>query len=226
MNSNPQILLDKVSKKYRLYTKRSDRLLEALMPYKQRKFTDFFAVRNVELNINKGETLGIVGRNGSGKSTLLKLVAGITVPTSGTVRVSGNVVPLLELGGGFHPELSGFDNVYYYTTLLGFSKAETLDIIERVIDFTEIGEFINQPLKTYSSGMRSRLAFSVSININPEILIVDEVLAVGDEYFKKKSLQKMNDSLNQGKPFCTFHIRRRTLRNCVPKPSCCTKARK
>ena len=193
MSLKPQIVLNKVSKKYRLYKKRSDRLIEALLPYKQRRYTDFYAVRDIDLNIYKGETLGIIGRNGSGKSTLLKLVAGVTMPSSGRISVSGNVVPLLEMGGGFHPELTGFDNVYYYTTLLGYSKEETLDIIIRVIDFAEIGEFINQPLKTYSSGMKSRLAFSVSLYINPEILIIDEVLAVGDEYFKKKSLEKMKE---------------------------------
>ncbi|MCF6171597.1 MAG: ABC transporter ATP-binding protein [Bacteroidales bacterium] len=198
MSVNPQIKLNKVSKKFRLYSKNTDRVLEALMPHKRRRFTDFYAVRNLDLHIYKGETVGIVGRNGTGKSTLLKLIAGITLPTSGQLKVSGNVVPLLDMGGGFHPELSGYDNVYYYTTLLGYSKEETADIIQRVVDFAEVGDFINQPLKTYSTGMRSRLAFSVSININPEILLVDEVLAVGDESFKKKSKEKMQELFKSG----------------------------
>ncbi|PJB55111.1 MAG: hypothetical protein CO098_18120 [Bacteroidetes bacterium CG_4_9_14_3_um_filter_41_19] len=193
------ITLSKVSKKYRLYNKRSDRLLEALIPRKDGRYTDFYAIKEVDLDINTGETLGIIGRNGSGKSTLLKLVAGITTPSSGKINVNGNVVPLLDMGGGFHPELTGYENVYYYTTVLGYSKMETLDIIERVIDFAEIGEFINQPLKAYSTGMRSRLAFSVSININPEILLVDEVMAVGDDYFNKKSLKKMHELFKSGK---------------------------
>lgn len=199
MNSNPTISLNKVSKKFRLYNKNSDRLIDALVPHKQGKYTDFYAVKDIDLTVNKGEILGIVGRNGSGKSTLLKLIAGIMTPTYGNVNVAGNVVPLLDMGGGFHPELSGYENIYYYTTLLGYSKEETHDIIERVIDFAEIGEFINQPLKSYSTGMRSRLAFSVSININPEILLVDEVMAVGDEYFNKKSKNKMMELFNSGK---------------------------
>lgn len=198
MKSNPQIVLNQVSKKFRLYEKKSDRLIEALVPHKKRKFTDFYAIKNITLKVDKGEILGIVGRNGSGKSTLLKLIAGITTPSSGEIDVHGNVVPLLDMGGGFHPDLSGYDNVYYYTTLLGYSKEETNDIIEKVIDFAEIGNFINQPLRTYSTGMRSRLAFSVSININPEILLVDEVLAVGDEYFKKKSKLKMLELFKSG----------------------------
>ena len=121
------------------------------------------------------------------------------MPTKGTITVRGNIVPLLELGGGFHKDLTGIENIYYYTLLLGYSKHDTLKIIDQVADFSELGDFINQPISSYSSGMKSRLAFSVSVNVDPEILIIDEVLAVGDEYFKKKSLAKMHELFNSGK---------------------------
>jgi len=199
MNNQPQIILKNVSKKYKLFSSRTDRLSEAFNPFGSRKHKEFFAIHNLNLVINKGEIVGVIGRNGSGKSTLLKMVAGITQPTSGTVEVRDNVVPLLELGTGFHPDLTGRDNIYFYTTLLGYEKSDIRKIIDEVIGFAEVGEFIDQPLKSYSSGMKARLAFSVSIYIDPDILIVDEVLAVGDEYFKEKSLNKMHELFKSGR---------------------------
>jgi ABC-type polysaccharide/polyol phosphate transport system ATPase subunit len=166
---------------------------------KRKIYSQFNAVDNINLTVHQGDILGVIGRNGSGKSTLLKLVSRITIPTKGNIKARGNIVPLLELGGGFHKDLTGIENIYYYTMLLGYSKHETLKIIDQVADFAEIGEFIHQPISTYSSGMKSRLAFSVSVNVDPEILIIDEVLAVGDEYFKKKSLDKMHELFNSGK---------------------------
>jgi len=199
MYQEPQIILKKVSKKYKLYSNKTDRLKEALNPFGSSKHKEFFAIRNLNLEIQRGEIVGIIGRNGSGKSTLLKMVAGITQPTYGTIKVRDNVVPLIELGAGFHPSLTGRENIFFYTTLLGYEKSEVKKIMDEVIEFAEIGEFIDQPLKSYSSGMTARLAFSVSVYIDPDILIVDEVLAVGDEYFKEKSLTKMHELFKSGR---------------------------
>jgi len=197
--NNSSLILTGVSKSYKLYLNKIDRLHDAFSPFGRKRYQEFFAVKNIDLIINKGDTIGIIGRNGSGKTTLLKLMSGITSPTSGKVEVSGNIVPLLQLGGGFHPDLTGIENIYYYTILLGYSKKETIEITNQVIDFAEIGDFIFQPIKTYSSGMRARLGFSVSINVDPDILIVDEVLAVGDEDFKQKSLARMHELFKSGK---------------------------
>jgi ABC-type polysaccharide/polyol phosphate transport system ATPase subunit len=199
MNHDPIIRVEQVSKKYKLYTSHSDRLLDALNPFQKGRHNEFYAIRDFNLSVNKGDIIGIMGKNGSGKSTLLKLIAGIATPTNGFVTVKGKVVALLELGTSFHPYLTGKENIFFYTTLLGYKKREIRALFDEIVDFADIGEYIDQPLKKYSSGMKSRLAFSVSVLINPDILIVDEVLAVGDENFKNKSKKKMTELFNSGK---------------------------
>jgi len=159
----------------------------------------FWALKNINLNVNKGEFLGLVGPNGSGKSTLLRMIAGIYCPTQGTVEIHGRVVPMIELGIGFHQDLNGRENIYLSTSLYGLSKKETDRIIDEIIDFSELGEFIEQPAKNYSLGMYMRLGFATAINLDPEILLIDEVLAVGDEYFQQKCLKKMNEIHRKGK---------------------------
>ena len=199
MEKDYAIILENVSKKYRLYKQKKDRVKEALHPFGKKFHKDFYAVKDMNLSVKKGEILGIIGRNGSGKSTLLKLIAGVITPTGGTVEALGNVVPLLELGSGLNPEYSGLENIYFYSSILGFTRKETEKRVKDIIDFADIGDFIYQPLKTYSSGMKARLAFAVSVNIDPDILILDEVLAVGDELFRRKSFAKMEEFFKAGK---------------------------
>jgi lipopolysaccharide transport system ATP-binding protein len=188
-----------VSKVYKLFGSKTKRMQEALHPFKKKYHKEFHALSNINLQVRRGEILGIVGMNGSGKSTLLKIIAGIIQPTTGTVRVKGNVVPLLELGAGFNPEFSGMENIYFYNSILGFSRKKTDAIVQKIIDFAEIGDFIYQPIKTYSSGMKARLAFAVSVNIDPDILIVDEVLSVGDDLFRRKSFARIEEFFKAGK---------------------------
>ena len=159
---------------------------------------DFTALDNISFEINRGETVGIIGPNGSGKSTILKLIAGVMYPTTGKVIVHGNVSPLIELGAGFHPELSGTENIYLNGSILGLSQQELKNKYADIVNFSGLGEFINQPIKHYSSGMYMRLAFSVAIHTNPEILLVDEILAVGDTDFQAKCFAKMEQFKKQG----------------------------
>src|SRR5436189_491675 len=161
----------------------------------------FLALKNVSFSVAKGSAVGVIGRNGSGKSTALKLVAGITKPTSGTVRVDGRISALIELGAGFHPEISGRENVFINGIMLGLSKREIEDRFDEIVDFAELREFIDAPVKTYSSGMYMRLGFAVAIHVNPDVLLVDEVLAVGDEGFTHTCLDK----------FAEFRSRNRTI---------------
>ena len=188
-----------VSKRYRLYKNKKHRAMEALLPFIDKYHTDFYSLKDFSLTINEGEIVGVIGRNGSGKSTLMKLIAGVTVPTTGTVKVKGNLVPLLELGSGFHTEFTGYENIYFYTAILGYPKNKIKEKMQEIIEFADVGEFIDQPIKNYSSGMKSRLAFAVSVNIDPDILILDEVLSVGDEAFKAKSFEKINEFFTTGK---------------------------
>lgn len=199
MTEQPTIYLEKATKRYNLYRKNSLKLMDILSISRRSNQNGFYAIQNVDLAVYQGDIIGIVGINGSGKSTLLKMVAGITTPTSGIVRTTGKIVPLLELGAGFHPELTGLENIYFYTTIMGYGRQEITNVIDQVVEFSELGGFIYQPLKTYSSGMKSRLGFSVSIFINPDILIIDEVLAVGDQYFKEKSKKKIMELFAQKK---------------------------
>lgn len=187
-----------VSKSYPIYQRPSDRLKELLFLNRRRFHEDFWALRDISFEINRGETFCIVGENGSGKSTLLQIVAGILAPTVGTAQVSGRVSALLELGSGFNPEFSGKDNVYLNAAILGFNRTAVDRIYRQIEEFAEIGDFIHQPVKTYSSGMVVRLAFAVAIHVEPEILIVDEALAVGDIYFRQRCLRKVHEMRNRG----------------------------
>lgn len=199
MNNQPAISIKNVSKSYKLYKASKDRLKEALHPLGKRYHTDFYAIRELNLEIKKGEILGIVGRNGCGKSTLLKLISKVLMPSAGEIKVNGKVTALLELGAGFNPEFTGRENIRFYSTILGLSNVESESLTPAIIEFAELGEFIDQPLKTYSSGMKSRLGFSVAIHIDPDILILDEVLAVGDALFKRKCYAKMEEFFKAGK---------------------------
>jgi ABC-type polysaccharide/polyol phosphate transport system ATPase subunit len=187
-----------VSKSYSIYSSPSDRLKELLTLNRRSYHRDFWALHDVSFDVRRGETFCIVGENGSGKSTLLQLVAGILQPTSGAVRVTGRVSALLELGSGFNPEFSGRDNVYLNGAILGFSTREMDQKYKDIIEFAEIGEFIHQPVKTYSSGMAVRLAFAVAIHVDPEILLVDEALAVGDIYFRQRCMRKIHELRARG----------------------------
>lgn len=187
-----------LTKVYPLYNSRKDRLKEALHPLRKKYHHDFYALNDVSFEVKKGETVGIIGKNGSGKSTLLKILSGVLTPTSGSVYINGKVSSLLELGTGFNPELNGIENVYFYGTLLGFSKKEMDDMLDDILSFADIGDFVYQPVKTYSSGMYVRLAFSVAVNVKPDILIVDEALAVGDIFFQQKCMIRMRKIMERG----------------------------
>jgi lipopolysaccharide transport system ATP-binding protein len=193
------IRLKGVSKMYKLFDNKVDRMKEALHPLKKKYHKPFYALNNIDLEVKRGEILGIVGVNGSGKSTLLKIISGIIPATKGQVSVTGRVVPLLELGAGFNPEFTGLENIYFYNSIHGYTRKQTDAILDEILDFAEIGDFIHQPVKTYSSGMKARLAFAVSVNIDPDILILDEVLSVGDELFRRKCYARMEQFFKAGK---------------------------
>ncbi|HOU62398.1 MAG TPA: ABC transporter ATP-binding protein [Tenuifilaceae bacterium] len=199
MDSNLAISVNALTKIYPLYNSPKDRLKEALHPMRKKYHEDFYALRDVTFEVEKGDSLGIVGQNGSGKSTLLKVLSRVLTPSSGSFQVSGRVISLLELGSGFNPELTGLENIYFYGTILGFSKKMIDERLDEIIAFADIGRFIGQSLKTYSSGMRSRLAFSVASHVDPDILILDEVLAVGDLRFKQKCYRVMRDIIEKKK---------------------------
>jgi ABC-type polysaccharide/polyol phosphate transport system ATPase subunit len=187
------VLVQNVSKLYRLYDRPSDRLLE-LVPFRRHRYhSEFWALRNVTVHVGAGEILGIVGPNGSGKSTLLQVASGILRPTMGRVAVEGRIAALLELGAGFNPEFTGRENVFLNSEIMGLSRHETERAFPRIEAFAEIGEFIDRPVKEYSSGMYVRLAFATAIHVEPEILIVDEALAVGDAIFANRCLQKLEE---------------------------------
>jgi len=196
--SNASIICSNVTKSYKLYGSSSDRVKEALHPFRKKFHEDFFAVRDVSFEVMRGETFGIVGKNGSGKSTLLQIICGILQPSHGSVWVSGRISALLELGAGFNPEFTGIENVYLNGSILGLSTAEIDSRLDRILGFADIGDFVNQPVKTYSSGMYVRLAFSVMANIDPEIFVVDEALAVGDAYFVHRCMNRFRELQEQG----------------------------
>ena len=187
-----------VSKSYAIYDAPGDRLKELLALNRIKRHKDFWALRDISFAVNRGETFCIIGENGSGKSTLLQMVAGILPPTSGTVEVGGRVSALLELGAGFNPEFSGRDNVYLYGSIMGLTTRQIDERYRDIEAFAEIGDFVNQPVKTYSSGMVVRLAFAVAINVDPEILLVDEALAVGDIYFRQRCMRKVHELRSRG----------------------------
>ncbi len=182
-----------VSKRFALAEGRTLREFVPLL-FRRKAFAEpFYALRDVSFSIRRGETVGIIGRNGSGKSTALKLIAGVMAPTQGEVRVLGRVSPLIELGAGFHPDLTGRENVHLNASILGMTGKEIKEQFDNIVDFAELREFIDTPVKRYSSGMYVRLGFSVAVHSNPEILLVDEVLSVGDAFFQEKSLAKMHE---------------------------------
>lgn len=195
--SDTAICVEHVSKIYKLYERPSDRLKETLGMKVLVK--EHYALRDVNFRIRRGETVGIIGTNGSGKSTVLKIITGVVSPTGGETTVNGRISALLELGAGFNMEYTGLENVYLNGTMMGFSREEIDSRLEEILKFADIGEFINQPCKTYSSGMFVRLAFAVAINIEPEILIVDEALSVGDVFFQAKCYRKFEEFKKQGK---------------------------
>ena len=197
-NTDIAIKVQNLTKVYHLYDKPQDRLKEALNPFKKSYHHDFYAIDNVSFEVKKGETVGIIGKNGAGKSTLLKMITGVLTPTSGTMEVNGKVASLLELGAGFNPEMTGLENIYLNGTLMGFSKEEMDKKVDAIVAFANIGEFIKQPVKMYSSGMFARLAFSVAINVDADILIVDEALSVGDMLFQAKCISKMSELMEEG----------------------------
>jgi len=185
------IRIENAGKCYHMYGKPSDRLKQAFFLWKRTYFKEFWAVRGVSIEIRRGEAVGIVGRNGSGKSTLLQMIAGIVAPTEGRVHVAGRIAALLELGSGFNPEFTGRENVYLNAAILGLSQAEIDDRFDSIASFADIGPFIDQPIKTYSSGMLVKLAFSVQAQVEPDVLIVDEALAVGDSLFQKRCYERI-----------------------------------
>ncbi|MBT5749699.1 MAG: ABC transporter ATP-binding protein [Flavobacteriales bacterium] len=198
MQDDIAIKVKNVTKVYHLYDKPQDRFKEALHPFRKSYHHDFFATNDISFEIKKGETVGIIGKNGAGKSTLLKMITGVLTPTSGDIQVNGKIASLLELGAGFNPEMTGLENIYLNGTLMGFSHQEMEPKIEAILEFADIGEFISQPVKVYSSGMFARLAFSVAINVEPDILIVDEALSVGDARFQSKCIRKMEELAKKG----------------------------
>ena len=198
-NRKIAICAENLSKVYKLYNKPSDRLKEALGLTRKKKHTEHYALKNVDMTIYQGECVGIIGTNGSGKSTILKIITGVLNQTKGNLTVNGRISALLELGAGFNMEYNGIENIYLNGTMIGFSKEEIDSKLSDILDFADIGEYVYQPVKTYSSGMFVRLAFAVAINIDPEILIVDEALSVGDVFFQAKCYHKFEEFKKNGK---------------------------
>lgn len=192
------IILQNLTKCYRLYENSFDRVKETFRIGSHTYSREKCVLNQVSLEIEKGDVVGIVGTNGAGKSTLLKLITGVLTPTSGTLTIHGKIAALLELGTGFNPEFTGIKNIFLNGTMMGFTHAEMEDKLQGIVDFADIGDFINQPVKTYSSGMFARLAFAVAINVEPEILIVDEALSVGDLRFQMKCMDKMKSMMDSG----------------------------
>jgi len=194
MNSQIAIHLNNVSKRYILHHYKPT-LAESIFTRRE----EFWALKNINLEIKKGEKLGIIGPNGAGKSTLLKIICRITAPTKGTVFTNGKIASLIELSAGFHPDLTGHENIFINGLLLGMNRKEIKKNYKKIVDFSGIGKFIDTALHTYSSGMKARLGFSVAVHSNPDILIIDEVITAGDEQFRKKAYQKMQDFFKQEK---------------------------
>ncbi len=192
------IKVENLTKVYHLYDKPVDRLKESLHPFRKKYHNDFYALKDVSFEVKKGESVGIIGKNGAGKSTLLKILTGVLTPTQGQVNVRGKVLALLELGTGFNPELTGIENIYFNGAILGSSREEMDQKIDAIIEFADIGDYVHQQVKTYSSGMYVRLAFGVIANMDPEVLIVDEALAVGDAVFTQKCMRYIRSFQERG----------------------------
>ena len=196
--SDIAIQINNLSKAYKIFEKPTDRIKESLNPFGKRYSKDFYALHNVSVSIYKGETIGVIGKNGAGKSTLLKMITGVLTPSSGNITINGRIASLLELGAGFNPEMTGIENIYFNGTIMGYTKKEIDAKLDDILDFADIGDFIHQPVKMYSSGMFARLAFAVNVNVKPDILIVDEALSVGDVFFQNKCFKRMADLQKQG----------------------------
>ena len=198
MDKNIAIKVENVTKTYQLYNSHADRVKEAFHPLRKKYHRFFNALTDVSFQIEKGEFIGIIGRNGSGKSTLLQIICSILLPTVGSVEANGRIAALLELGAGFNPEFTGRENVYLNASILGFGKEEIDNKFDEIESFADIGEFIDQPVKIYSSGMAVRLAFAVQANVDPDILIIDEAISVGDSYFQAKCMKRMSKLIEKG----------------------------
>ena len=190
--ANTVIQCTNLGKCYQIYDNPKARLKQALWRGRKQYYKEFWALRNINFTVERGESLGIIGRNGSGKSTLLQLICGTLSPTEGKVHSQGRIAALLELGSGFNPEFTGIENIYLNASMLGLSQNETDERLDNILGFADIGDFIHQPVKTYSSGMAVRLAFAVMAHINAEILIIDEALSVGDAFFTQKCMRFIN----------------------------------
>jgi len=191
--------INDVSKRFRIYHERNTTLKQSLVARRRGRFEEFWAVRDVSVEIPEGESLGIIGENGSGKSTLLKCVAGILVQDKGTISVRGRLASLLEVGAGFHPDFTGRENVYLNGAILGLPRKYIKSIMDTIVEFAELEQFIDNPVKTYSSGMYTRLGFAIAVNLDPDILVVDEVLAVGDEAFQRRCMERINIMRSEGR---------------------------
>lgn len=196
--SRNAINVKNVTKIYKMYEKPIDRLKESMSLSHKSYHKDFYALNGLSFEVEKGQTVGIIGTNGSGKSTILKIITGVLTPTSGEVEVDGKISALLELGAGFNMDYTGIENIYMNGTMMGYSKKEMDEKLQDILDFADIGDFVYQPVKTYSSGMFVRLAFALNINVDPEILIVDEALSVGDVFFQAKCYRKMEEIRKKG----------------------------
>jgi ABC-type polysaccharide/polyol phosphate transport system ATPase subunit len=209
------ISVKNVSKKYRLFNSPRERLWETLHPFNKKYHREFWALKEIDFQIPKGATVGIIGQNGSGKSTLLKMICSVLKPTTGSITVNGEVSALLSLGAGLNPNFSGRENVFFKGSMMGISPDELKSRLEKIRAFADIGEFFDQPLKIYSSGMMLRLAFAIAINVDPEILVIDEVIAVGDAKFKQKCFQKFREYQEAGKTILlTTHDTNTIIRHC------------
>lgn len=199
-NHNKVIIVEHVYKDFKLFYDKANTLKEKILFFKKRNKNDLLhALKDINLVVNKGETVALIGVNGSGKSTLLKLMTKIIYPNKGNIIVNGKLTSLLELGAGFHPDFSGRENIYFNASIFGLTKKEIDNRIKDIIKFSELEEFIDNPVRTYSSGMYMRLAFSVAINVDADILLIDEILAVGDQYFQDKCYKKMKDLKKENK---------------------------
>lgn len=197
--TNRAVIVEDVWKNFRLYREKNQYIKAAILRGRRARYDEFWALKGVSFDVPVGSTFGIIGSNGSGKSTMLKCLARILVPDRGSVRINGRVAPLLELGAGFHPELSGRENVFLNGAILGLTKKEVTARYEEIVDFAGLSNFIDTPIKNYSSGMVIRLGFAIAVNVDPEILLIDEVLAVGDSAFQLKCMEKIEDFRSQGK---------------------------
>ncbi|MCP9447204.1 MAG: ABC transporter ATP-binding protein [Nitrospira sp.] len=216
MNAKVAIVVERLSKQFKLFTSPKERLLEALHPWRNKRLNDFWALKDVSFEIRQGETVGIIGRNGSGKSTLLQIIAGVMQPTQGTIRVNGRLGTILELGAGFDPEFTGRQNAELNGAIAGLSRTEVLNTIPHIEAFADIGPFFDQPVKVYSTGMYARLAFACSIHINPDVLIIDEALSVGDAKFQNKCHMHFKRLQAEGRAILVVsHSTEMILRQCT-----------